>query len=75
MSEILILPGDAAESLEVTQPYRRLLEEGYEVHIAAPSVKKLHFVVHDFADGYDTYREGRLPWPADLAFADADPAG
>jgi protease I len=25
------------------------------VHIAAPSKKKLHFVVHDFEPGYDTY--------------------
>jgi putative intracellular protease/amidase len=54
-------------------PYRRLLEEGYEVHIAAPSVKKLQFVVHDFGDGYDTYTEkAGYTWPADIAFADVD---
>ena len=40
--KILILTGDAAESLEVMYPYQRLKEEGYEVHIAAPSKKKLH---------------------------------
>jgi protease I len=33
--KILILTGDAAESLEVMYPYQRLREEGYEVHIAA----------------------------------------
>jgi putative intracellular protease/amidase len=33
-------------------PYQRLLEEGYQVDIAAPSVKKLQFVVHDFVDGF-----------------------
>src|SRR6266536_5735044 len=33
------------------------LTEGYEVHIAAPSKKKLRFVVHDFEQGYDTYTE------------------
>jgi protease I len=38
-------------------PYQRLREEGYEVHIAAPTKKKLHFVVHDFEPGYDTYTE------------------
>ena len=38
-------------SLEVMYPYRRLKEEGYEVHIAAPSKKKLHFVVRDFEPG------------------------
>jgi protease I len=72
----LIITGDAAESLEVMYPYQRLLEEGYQVDIAAPSKKKLQFVVHDFVDGYDTYTEKPgYTWPADLAFADVDPAG
>jgi protease I len=75
MPKILIVTGDAAESLEVMYPYQRLLEEGYEVDIAAPSVKKLQFVVHDFTDGFDTYTEkAGYTWPADVAFADVDPA-
>ena len=75
MAKVLILAGDAAESLEVLYPYQRLREEGYEVHIAAPSRKKLHFVVHDFVEGYDTYTEKPgYSWPADLAFAEVDPA-
>ncbi len=74
MARVLILAGDAAESLEVMYPYQRLLEEGYEVDIAAPSKKKLRFVVHDFEDGFDTYTEKPgYSWPADLAFADVDP--
>jgi protease I len=73
--KILILTGDAAESLEVMYPYQRLLEEGYEVRIAAPAKKKLHFVVHDFEPGYDTYTEKPgYSWDADLAFADVNPA-
>lgn len=72
--KILIVTGDAAESLEVLYPYQRLREEGYEVHIAAPAVKKLRFVVHDFEDGFDTYTEKPgYTWPADIAFADVDP--
>ena len=75
MPKILIVTGDAAESLEVMYPYQRLLEEGYEVDIAAPSVKKLQFVVHDFTDGFDTYTEkAGYTWPADVAFADVAPA-
>ncbi|MCB5182825.1 DJ-1/PfpI family protein [Streptomyces antimicrobicus] len=71
---ILIVTGDAAESLEVLYPYQRLREEGYAVHVAAPSVKKLRFVVHDFEDGFDTYTEKPgYTWPADVAFADVDP--
>ncbi|HKK07770.1 MAG TPA: DJ-1/PfpI family protein, partial [Gemmatimonadota bacterium] len=57
-------------------PYQRLLEEGYEVDIAAPSKKKLHFVVHDFEPGFDTYTEKPgYSWDADLAFEDVDPSG
>ena len=76
MPKILIITGDAAESLEVMYPYQRLLGEGYQGDIAAPSVEKLQFVVHDFVDGYDTYTEKPgYTWSADLAFADVDPAG
>jgi deglycase len=74
LSKVLILTGDAAESLEVLYPYQRLKEEGYEVHIAAPSRKKLQFVVHDFVEDFDTYTEKLgYTWPADLAFKDVEP--
>ncbi|WP_216902055.1 DJ-1/PfpI family protein [Nocardia alni] len=74
MTKVLVITGDAAEDLEVMYPYQRLLEEGYEVDIAAPARKKLQFVVHDFVDGFDTYTEklGHT-WPADLSFAEVDP--
>ena len=73
VAKVLIVTGDAAESLEVMYPYQRLLEEGYEVDIAAPTKKKLQFVVHDFVDGFDTYTEKPgYTWPADLTFADVD---
>jgi protease I len=73
--KILLVTGDAAESLEVLYPYQRLREEGYDVKIAAPTRKKLRFVVHDFEDGFDTYTEKPgYTWPADLAFAEVDPA-
>ena len=75
MAKVLLLAGDAAESLEVLYPYQRLTEEGYEVQIAAPSKKKLQFVVHDFVDGFDTYTEKPgYTWDADLAFSDVDPS-
>src|SRR3954471_16591841 len=75
MPKILLITGDAAEDLEVMYPYQRLLEEGYDVDIAAPTAKRLQFVVHDFVDGFDTYTEKPgHSWPADVAFADVDPA-
>ncbi|MFQ5710272.1 MAG: DJ-1/PfpI family protein [Candidatus Geothermarchaeales archaeon] len=52
-------------------PYQRFKEEGYEVHIAAPTKKAVQSVVHDFEPGFDTYTE-KLGYrvPADLAFKD-----
>jgi len=75
MDKIIILTGDAAETLEVFYPYQRLREAGYEVHIAAPEKKTLQFVVHDFVDGFDTYTEklGHT-LAADIAFRDVNPA-
>ena len=73
--KVLILTGDAGESLEVMYPYQRLKEEGYDVQIAGPSKKKLRFVVHDFEAGYDTYTEKPgYTWDADLAFKDVNPS-
>ncbi|TNJ67178.1 DJ-1/PfpI family protein [Paenibacillus hemerocallicola] len=54
--KILIITGDAAESLEVYYPFYRILEEGYEAVIASPTKKVLRTVVHDF-EGWDTYTE------------------
>ncbi|MBT2508209.1 MULTISPECIES: DJ-1/PfpI family protein [Streptomyces] len=73
VAKILIVTGDAAESLEVLYPYQRLREEGYEVHIAAPTRKTLQFVVHDFEPGFDTYTEKPgYTLPADVAFSEVD---
>jgi protease I len=69
------MAGDASESLEVMYPYQRLLEEGYEVHIAGPEKKRAQFVVHDFVDGFDTYTEKLgYTWQIDIGFADVHPA-
>lgn len=74
MSKIVILTGDAAETLEVFYPYHRLQEAGYEVDIAAPEKKTLQFVVHNFVDGFDTFTETQgHTLDADLAFSDVNP--
>ncbi|MFD1039250.1 DJ-1/PfpI family protein [Virgibacillus byunsanensis] len=71
--KVLILAGDAVESLEIYYPFFRCLEEGYETTIAASSVKKLHTVVHDFI-GWETYTEtGGYMIEADASFEDINP--
>ncbi|MBB6450402.1 protease I [Geomicrobium halophilum] len=56
-NKVLILTGDAVEALEVFYPYYRLLEAGLEADIAAPSIKTLYTVNHDFVEGYETFIE------------------
>jgi deglycase len=55
--KILIITGDAGESFEVLYACHRLREVGYQPVIAAPSVKRLNLVIHDFDPGWDTYVE------------------
>ncbi|MRH41259.1 DJ-1/PfpI/YhbO family deglycase/protease [Aquibacillus halophilus] len=73
--KVLILTGDAVESLEIYYPYYRLLEEGIDVTIASPTKKSLQTVVHDFIPEVETYTE-KLGYKLDshAAVADIDPA-
>ena len=74
MTRVLLVAGDATESLDTWYPYLRLREEGIEVHIGAPVKKMLKSVVHDFEPGWETYVEKPgYHIPADIAFADVDP--
>ena len=54
---ILIITGDAGESFEILYAKHRLTEAGYESTIAAPKVKPMNLVIHDFEPGWDTYVE------------------
>jgi len=56
-NKILIITGDAGESFEILYATHRLREAGYETVIAAPAVKPLNLVIHDFEPGWDTYVE------------------
>jgi protease I len=55
--KILIITGDAGESYETLYATHRLREAGYQPVIAAPSLKRLNLVIHDFEPGWDTYVE------------------
>lgn len=54
---LLIITGDAGESFEILYAKQRLTEAGYESTIAAPQVKQMNLVIHDFEPGWDTYVE------------------
>ncbi|MGC4376581.1 DJ-1/PfpI family protein [Fictibacillus sp. Mic-4] len=73
--KVLIVTGDAVEALEVFYPYYRCLEEGFEVTIASPTVKKLQTVSHDFVEGMETYVEKpAYCLDSNVAFYDVDPS-
>jgi protease I len=55
--KILIITGDAGESYEAWYAYHRFKEAGYIPEVAAPSKRRLHLVMHDFEEGWDTYVE------------------
>ena len=57
MAKVLLVTGDAGESFECLYAVQRLQEAGSLAHIAAPSRRRLHLVIHDFEPGWDTYVE------------------
>jgi protease I len=71
--KILIITGDAGESFEVLFASHRLKEAGYIPIIGAPAVRRLHLVMHDFEQGWDTYieRQGYLV-ESEIAFKDVN---
>ncbi len=73
--KILIVTGDAGESFEILYASHRLREAGYEAVIAAPAVKPMNLVIHDFEPGWDTYveRKGYIV-ESQIAFDDVDTA-
>jgi protease I len=70
-TSILIVTGDAGESYECLYARHRLLEAGFVPVIAAPSRRRLHLVIHDFEEGWDTYVERQgYGADADVTFDD-----
>jgi protease I len=57
MRQIAIVTGDGGESYEALYAVHRFREAGWKAVIAAPSVRRLHLVMHDFEPGWDTYVE------------------
>jgi len=73
--KVLIAIGEFSEGMEVYYMVYRLMEEGAEPVVAAPTVKRLQMVVHDFEPEYEGYTE-KLGYQieVDVAFKDVDPA-
>ena len=74
MTRILIITGDGSTP-DLDYAVFRMREEGFDVTIAAPKKKRLHVVIHQQEEGWDTYIE--RPWyamDADASFDEIDPS-
>jgi protease I len=73
MRKIVIITGDGGESYEALYAVHRFREASWKPVVAAPSVRRLHLVMHDFEPGWDTYVERPgYGLEADLSFSDVN---
>ena len=74
MDQVLIIVGDAVETLDTLYPYYRLQEEGFQPVVAAPERRRYPMVMHEISPGWTITREWEgYTIDADIAFADIDP--
>lgn len=72
--KVLIVVGDASETLDTMYPYHRLIEGGYLPIVAAPEKRRYQMVLHEVKPGWTITKEWEgYTIAADIAFADIDP--
>ena len=71
MEKVLIIVGDATETVDTLYPYFRLEEAGFEPVVAAPEKRRYHMVLHEIGPTWDITREFEgYGIEADVAFRD-----
>ena len=74
MNKVLIIVGDASETLDTLYPYYRLQEDGFEPVVAAPEKRRYNMVMHEVKPGWTITREWEgYTIEADVAFKDVQP--
>jgi protease I len=72
--KVLIIFGDAAETVDTMYPYFRLIEGGFEPVLAAPEKRDYQMVMHQVKSGWTITKEWEgYVMPADIAFKDVKP--
>lgn len=75
LNKVLIIVGDAAETLDTLYPYYRLQEDGFEPVVAAPEHRKYQMVMHEVKPGWTITKEWEgYTIDATISFAEIDPA-
>jgi protease I len=75
MDKVLVIVGDATETVDTLYPYYRLIEEGFTPVVAAPEKRRYQMVLHEIKPGWTITKEWEgYTIEADIAFKDIEPA-
>ncbi len=74
-AKVLIIVGDATETVDTLYPFLRVQEEGYQPVVAGPEKRRYQMVLHEIPpQGWDITREFEgYTIEAEIAFKDIDP--
>src|ERR1700712_5767615 len=73
-NKVLIVVGDATETVDTLYPYYRLIEAGFQPVVAAPEKRRYQMVLHEIKPGWTITKEWEgYSIQADIAFADIRP--
>jgi len=74
MNEVLIIVGDATETVDTLYPYYRLIEAGLKPVVAGPEKRTFQMVMHEVKPGWTITKEWEgYTIDADIAFKDIEP--
>jgi len=74
MNKVLIIVGDATETVDTLYPYYRLQEDHFEPVVAAPEKRRYQMVLHEVKPGWTITKEWEgYSIQADVAFKDIKP--
>src|SRR5580658_7800808 len=74
MNKVLLIVGDASETLDTLYPYYRLQEDGFQPVVAAPEKRLYQMVLHEVKPGWTITKEWEgYTIQADIAFSAVKP--
>lgn len=74
MNKVLLIVGDATETVDTLYPYYRLQEDGFEPVVAGPEKKLYNMVMHEVRPGWTITKEWEgYTIQATIAFRDIHP--
>ena len=73
-NKVLVIVGDATETVDTLYPFYRLIEAGFEPVVAAPEKRRYQMVLHEVKLGWTITKEWEgYSIEADIAFKDIKP--